>query len=226
MGKRGKQPENLTGQQFGSLIPIEYLGNKKWKCECHCGRGNCKQIHIANSNDLKSGNTKTCGCQYNKKNYYELSPNGCVGYTSKNEPFYFDLEDYDKIKDYYWYISNYGYVMSYSKGQYVLMHRIIMNALDFKEEKLVVDHINHFTNDNRKINLRLITHQQNSMNKKKLNEHMGVFYDKTHEKWVAEIGYNNENIKLGYFKDIEKAIEARKQAEEKYFGEFAYQETE
>lgn len=32
-----KQFKDLTGQHFGVLTPIEYLGNSKWKCKCICG---------------------------------------------------------------------------------------------------------------------------------------------------------------------------------------------
>lgn len=37
------------------------------------------------------------------------------------------------------------------------------------------------------------------------------------EKWVANISFNEKRIYLGLFDDLEKAIEARKKAEEIYF---------
>ena len=122
--------QNLYGQQFGFLVPIEYVGNSEWKCECHCGRENCKKIKITSTDNLKRGKIKPCGCA--NKNRYELSPDGCIGYTTKGEPFYFDLDEYDKIKDIYWYITNVGYVVGKKEGKVVLMHRIIMNAPDYK----------------------------------------------------------------------------------------------
>ena len=48
----------------------------------------------------------------------------------------------------------------------------------------------------------------------------GVYWDKKHEKWLAQITYNKKNIHLGCFDDIEKAIKARADAELKYFGEY------
>ena len=97
-----------------------------------------------------------------------------------------------------------------------------------KNQKLDVDHINHCTVDNRKNNLRLISHQQNLMNQKlscnNKCKHKGIYYDKERNKWRAEIKFNQKKYRLGRFNTIEEAIEARKQAEKKFFGEFAYQE--
>lgn len=54
--------DNLTGQVFSRLTVVERAGsiNKKaaWRCRCECG-----SIVIVKSDNLKSGNTKSCGCQ-------------------------------------------------------------------------------------------------------------------------------------------------------------------
>ena len=51
---------------------------------------------------------------HKKYNTYDLTGEYGIGYTSKDEEFYFDLEDYDKIKDYCWRITMQGYVRAYS----------------------------------------------------------------------------------------------------------------
>lgn len=53
---------NLTGQKFGKLKVLKYVNRNKygdsiWLCLCDCGQ----QKTISNS-DLKTGNTKSCGC--------------------------------------------------------------------------------------------------------------------------------------------------------------------
>lgn len=58
---------NLIGKKFGKLAVIERAENDKsgqtqWLCECDCGN----RIIVQRSN-LKSGNTKSCGC-YKKHN--------------------------------------------------------------------------------------------------------------------------------------------------------------
>ena len=150
-----------------------------------------------------------------------------MGYTPKNEPFYFDLEDYEKIKDYCWSYNENKYLLCRQKGnnhKQIRMHRLIMNALDGQE----VDHKNHITFDNRKNNLRICTSSQNSMNKSNLkvsgSRVVGVFMEKQAKgiKWIARIRTDNKQIVIGRFENFEDAVLARKNAEIKYFGEFAY----
>jgi hypothetical protein len=52
-----KNVMNLTGRQFGRLVPVEYLGNHRWRCECSCGTR--ATVHRGN---LRSGHTQSCGC--------------------------------------------------------------------------------------------------------------------------------------------------------------------
>lgn len=101
------------------------------------------------------------------------------------------------------------------------MHRQIMNASEGEE----IDHINHNTLDNRRENLRLCTHQQNSMNRRKRTGlssiYKGVCWHKQHKKWLARIKINNKQFCLGYHKWEANAAKAYDEAAKKYFGEFA-----
>lgn len=45
----------------------------------------------------------------------------------------------------------------------------------------------------------------------------GVTKNKRNGKWIAQIAFKRKNIYLGEFVDIQDAINARKEAEEKYF---------
>lgn len=49
--------EDLRGQKFNKLTPVKYLGNRKWECVCDCGK-----VVTVFTNNLKRGNTKSCGC--------------------------------------------------------------------------------------------------------------------------------------------------------------------
>jgi len=235
--------KNLIEMKFGKLTVIKKVPkpeNRKnrgsyWLCKCECGSE--KEI-ILSTSELTSGNTASCGCiksdrlkEYNKNtkkkyNTYDLSGEYGIGYTSKGEKFYFDLEDYDKIKDICWYIGSRGYVMYTQRNennrQFILFHRIVMEC----PEDMTVDHINGIKtrNDNRKYNLRICTHQQNLCNypipKNNTSGKTGVSWDNRNNVWKAQITYKNERINLGSFTSFKQAVKVRGLAEIKYFGEF------
>ena len=52
--------------------------------------------------------------------------------------------------------------------------------------------------------------------------HKGVTFDKSRNKWMAHIKLNGKHKTLGRFVKFEDAVKARKEAEEKYFGEYSY----
>ena len=231
---------DLTGQKFDKLTVIKRMKNyispkgkikTQWLCECDCGGENSLKIVL--SCHLKSGHTKSCGClvkeallitqQTNRKyNTYDLSGEYGIGYTSKGEEFYFDLEDYDKIKNYYWRINNEEYVISLDENNVTIMHRLVTNC----PRDMEVDHIFHKNFDNRKSELRIVTHSQNSKNKSLFSNNTsgvsGVFWNKAANKWETQIKVNYKTIYLGSFDNKEDAIEVRKQAEIEYFGEYQY----
>ena len=48
----------------------------------------------------------------------------------------------------------------------------------------------------------------------------GVRYEPSRKKWRADIRVNYKAILIGRYDTFEEAVEQRKKAEEKYFGEF------
>lgn len=213
--------DNLVGKMFGKWTVLKYEGknkNKKitWNCNCDCGNTNV----IVLGECLRKGYTSSCGCFY--KNRYDLDGKYGIGYTNKNEPFYFDLEDYDNIKNYCWFKKKSGYIETTIKGGITKsIHRVVMNVTNTD----VVDHINHNCIDNRKENLRICSVSQNQVNKKIQNNNTsgvtGVKWDKTSNRWIAQISINKKRISK-YFKNFDDAVKCRKDLEEVYFGEFAY----
>jgi len=133
-----------------------------------------------------------------------------------------DTEDVDRVLSKKWYLNkDTGYVQS-NVGDSMSLHRFIMGS----PIGLQIDHRDHNKLNNRKGNLRLATVSQNGMNKglqsNNTSGHTGV--RKSHQKWEAYIKIQGNTIHLGRFDNIKDAIAARKVAEKKYFGEYAYQE--
>ena len=241
--------KDLTGMRFGRLVVISqneedriYPSGRraaKWNCYCDCGN-DCVVIGWY----LTNGDTKSCGClnkeiaakrgsdMWKKYNTYDLSGEYGIGYTESGEEFWFDKEDYDLIEPYYWYYNGNGYVStSPTHGPDILLHRLVMNVKD----GIVIDHKEHphgkaHKVDNRKSNLRYATDSQNAMNRHIHSNNTsgvtGVGWNKDSQKWCAYICKNYEQIHLGYFDNFDDAVRARKDAEGKYFGEYAYKNSE
>ena len=239
--------DDLTNRTFGRLTVLcqaeeDYVDRKgnhyaQWHCVCSCS----KRI-IVRGQSLKSGNTKSCGClnreivakqnkeRLSKKNIFDLSNDYGICYSPNKDWFcYFDKEDYELIKPYYWIMQE-GYIITHfmdKKIRYTIqMHRLILGLKKYENGGIVVDHKNGITYDNRKNNLRKCTISQNQFNVIKRKDNTsgvkGVSYYKTRNTWRARITVNGKIICLGYFENFEDAVKARKEAEEKYFGEFSY----
>lgn len=164
----------------------------------------------------------------NKKKYstYNLNGDYGIGYTTKGDEFYFDLEDYDKIKDICWCKLSNGYITGWMNKDVkrIPMHQLIM-------DDKYIDHINHCRHDNRKYNLRLATGRENSFNKgiSKNNNSgiIGVFLRNDTRngeiKWRTQLNFNGRKVLDKTFDNIDDAIVARLNAEKNYFGEFSPQ---
>jgi len=62
MPERHPLVKDMAGQVFGKLTVLEWAGTDHrryalWSCECECGN-----IVVLPGGDLRSGNTKSCGC--------------------------------------------------------------------------------------------------------------------------------------------------------------------
>lgn len=221
--KLHQRKKSLVGETFGTLTVVseDESKNNYYLCKCSCENTNLVSVSASN---LRSGGVLSCGClkgKSNKKyNTYDLYGNYGIGHDCNNKEFYFDLEDYDKIKNYCWYIDDKNYVKTTFKGTTLKFHKVITTYV-------LVDHINRNTVDNRKENLRDATYQENARNsslaKNNKSGYTGVSWSKTMSKWESVIMVDRKRKVLGYFNNKEDAVKIRLQAEKEYFGEFSPQ---
>jgi len=140
-----------------------------------------------------------------------------------------DDEDWDRIKKHKWCIiktqNNFYVVTNIIENKCkrsLRLHRLIMKI---KNSKILVDHKNLDTLDNRKQNLRICTQAQNMMNRGKTiinnNGYKGVDWLIKNKRWRARIKLNYKQINLGHFKNKKDAAIAYNNAASKYHGEFA-----
>ena len=108
----------------------------------------------------------------------------------------------------------------------VLMHNLIMPT----PEGMQMDHANGNGLDNRRENLRLATHSQNSANADKQRTYngrvpsssfKGVYWHRWNKRWGAKISPKGKQIYLGYFRVEEDAAQTYNDAALVHFGKFA-----
>lgn len=125
-----------------------------------------------------------------------------------------------------WLKNGYLNVDLYDQGKtkHFKVHRLIWMYVYGCWPKGEIDHVNGNRSDNRLCNLRDVTRSQNSQNKKiyatksglPRSGYKGVNWDRFTMKWIAHIGINNRQIRLGSFDDPEKAHFAYIEAAQKY----------
>lgn len=229
----------MTGKRFGLWRVIKYHGKKHahyWLCECQCDK---KTIKPVRGSILNTGQSISCGCLKNPElvrkiksqiknkpyNEYDITNDYAIGYTRKNEEFYFDLDDYDIVKNYAWLIDARGYVKAHDSEtqKEIKLHRLVMGANVGDNN---IDHINRVKHDNRKSNLRWVNVQQNGMNQGLGQDNTsgvtGVSYMKNTERWVANLQYKGNRVRCDY-RSKDHAIMQRLLWEMEYYKEYAPQ---
>ena len=144
-----------------------------------------------------------------------VTPNGYV--------VQFDDVDIDLIKQHGWrgVNRNYGCYVTTDinyKSQY--LHRMLMTP----KEGLEIDHVDGNGLNNRRNNLRVCTHAENSRNIHSVigaSKDKVVYWRKERSRWVARIKVNYEVKWLGSFADEIDAAMAYNNAAVEHFGQFA-----
>lgn len=196
--------ENLANKKFNSLIAIK-LDDKKnklemekyntgiikhrpinyWICKCEC----CGNYVSVRANTLKAKAKYSCGCQVSpniinsikerskKFNKYDLTKDIGIGYShNNNEKFYFDKEDFEKIKDFCWTETNSRIITSipkdsllYNKStkktkiKHIYLYHLILGIYDCNN--IIIDHIDRNPKNNCKNNLRFVSPSENMFNR-------------------------------------------------------------
>lgn len=228
--------DSIIGKRFGRLVvqyKCDYIRRNLSVYHCICDCGN--ECDVCGT-DLTHGNVSSCGCLRKesqktrscKFNEYEQHGDYYIGYTLNGKKFYFDSDDYEKVKDYCWSITKDGYVAAKAKDgtdRHIFLHQIILGKY--------VDHIGgkDTRNDNRKSNLRKnndiysfesINNMNKPLQKNNKSGHKGVSWHKRDNIWEVHITVNKRQIYLGRFENFDDAVRVREEAEEKYFGEYSY----
>uniref|UniRef100_A0A6H1ZQL7 Putative homing endonuclease n=1 Tax=viral metagenome TaxID=1070528 RepID=A0A6H1ZQL7_9ZZZZ len=148
---------------------------------------------------------------------------------TQNKVALVDDEDFEYLNQFKWYAHKYPNTyyavrhirLANGKQATIPMHRVILNV----PKGMETDHKNQNGWDNRRMNLRICTRQENMMNrnsyKNSSSRFKGVVWHKRNKKWQAQIRYNGRTIYLGRsFSEREASFMYDKKAIE-LFGKFA-----
>ena len=153
-----------------------------------------------------------------------------------------DTADWERAKEHRWFIhmsavSSTPYVFTHiphpdggrtktgrnKRKTGLMMHHLVLGK---KPEKgMITDHINRNGLDNRKENLRFVTHSQNGANtkarKNSSSQYLGVAWNSAREQWVVMCQHEGKKHWGGRFKCEHQAALAYNKKAKELHGEFA-----
>jgi hypothetical protein len=126
------------------------------------------------------------------------------------------------------YVGPQGYRVVQMFGRRWMEHRLIWIWVTGAWPSFDIDHVNCTRSDNRWGNLREATRSQNNGNMPRPVHNRsgvkGVFWDKSRNRWQAQIKIRGRSTSLGRFDSKESAAAAYEAAARQHFGEFARSE--
>jgi hypothetical protein len=212
---------DLMGMKFERLAVVKEAGrdkNKKvlWDCVCDCG--NEKTVV---GGDLKSGKTRSCGCLQSEVVTAMSTKHG----NAKRSGISDEYKSWCNMIQRCTNPSATQYEHWGGRGIKVCdrwlnsFENFINDMGKRPTKKHSIDRID-VNGDYEPDNCHWITNLEQQVNKRtpKTNKSgtMGVSWHKRMNKWHVRITINHREKHIGYFENIEDAIEARKQAETKY----------
>lgn len=224
---------DYSGMVFDKLTVISYAGkidtHSAWLCRCECGN-EC----IKSSNTFRQKNLACPECMKPKVKEITEVPKKTnkIDYFNEyvliNDKVKIDVEDVEKVLSYNRYISinSEGYAYFKYKQEEIFLHRLLVGLPNRynPETKLISDHKDGDRLNNCKSNLRIVKKEINPINCKKYSNNKsgckGVSWVERLGKWQVNLQINHKNKYLGVYEDYDEAVRVRKEAEEKYYGEY------
>lgn len=128
-----------------------------------------------------------------------------------------DAADAEWVNQWRWHLHSRGYavrsVAVNGNPRQIFLHRELLGLPRVRDGR-EVDHVDRDKLNNRRSNLRVVTHAQNVQNfpshRGSTSGHRGVHWSSRKRKWVAKVRVNREQIFLGHFEsEMDAAVAAR-----------------
>ena len=207
--------------KVANLVANAFFEKEEWQDYVEHLDGNEENNRVDNlrwSNiSIKEAKHRDISETKRKRNKYHIVGDTVYVYMTNTDKYMIcDLEDWEKYKDLTWMLVA-GYACSnknIDNPKSMKFHRLVMNP----PKDMEVDHINHNTLDNRRENLRIVSHVVNMANRKRqynnkfglngIRQRNGYYY--------VQIRINKKLINLGRYETLEEAKAARIRGEYKY----------
>lgn len=205
-----KESKDLKGQRFGKLIVLEQMEEKDkhgsilWLCQCDCGKN-----VIRPTKNLLGSKNHSCGCSRGTREPEDLTnlKFGRLTVICKNG------KRTKRGFEIYKCRCDCGNALEVS-SEYLRSGNIVSCGCKQKEN---LENARKIFQENEMVentSLCMLTAKKRSDNK---SGRKGIYWEERTQSWRAEIGVQGRKIKLGRFRDFDKAVIAREEAEEKYF---------
>lgn len=170
-----------------------------------------RTVHDLNDYKIDYAHNTVTFNMYNQKSVFTAS-------------FVADLEDIEKLKYHKWRLNKDGYAITGGKTTGRNASNVVL-GIDSRKNNHIIDHINGNRLDNRKCNLRIVTTQQNALNrcqdsKSKLPT-KGIYWNASRNKWESKIAFGGITVHFTRQNDIAVAAFQRYVAEKLVFREFS-----
>lgn len=203
--------DNLKGRTFGWLTVREEAerrnGRRMWRCTCICG----KEV-VAEESHLKRGHTKSCGCYRRAKAREKLMD--LTGQRFGRLTALGPVQEADRTVSYW--------RCRCDCGKEVICHKENLRAGITRSCGCLLE-------EQRKKNMEKAIHIVDGTCVEKIasrrtasnntSGHRGV-YRRGEARWSAAIGFKGKLYNLGSFRSFEEAVNARLEAEKRYYDTF------
>lgn len=209
---------NLLGERFGMLTVIGEAPKQGrwscWLCKCDCGREK-----IVKTDNLVRGFTKSCGCSTIKLQLKSRK----VDMHSRDRLYriYYKIKrrcNRPNIK----YYSNKGVKLCEEwNNDYYSFYNWAMN--NGYKDNLSIDRIDtngNYCPENCRWVDSIVQNRNKSLQSNNKSGYAGIRFIKELNKYRVTIGVNGTKESCGLYENLEDAKNARKEAEEKYWGNY------
>ena len=212
--EKKKRRTDISGMRSGKLVAIERTSEKRhgsylWRCRCDCG-----QETLVESYRIRRQLTKSCGCSRKGQHMAEIAGQKFGLLTALKRT------DRKRGSNYLWecrcecgstvYVTANSLISGNTKSCGCTRKK---NIREMHEKKgIITDHLTLVEGTC----IEKIENQ--SLRRDNSSGCIGVHA--RGNRWVASIGFKKKNYYLGIYSRLEDAVRARKDAEERLYGEF------